>query len=146
MQVKDLLETKGKTVFTIGMTDTLSAAVEKMVKNNVGSLLVLDENQRVSGIITERDILRKSVYGDKDPHQELVQKHFTSHLLIISPEDDLEYVMETMTMNRIRHLPVVEGDALTGMISIGDVVKAQLKEFSIENKYLKDYISARYPG
>ncbi|MBN2432945.1 MAG: CBS domain-containing protein [Acidobacteria bacterium] len=146
MLVKDLLEIKGRTVYTTKATDTLRQAVNKMVRHNVGSLLVVDDQARVIGIITERDVLCKCVHEGKNPDQEHVQKHFTATLLIITPGEDVGSAMDVMTRNRIRHLPVVEADSLEGIISIGDVVKAQLHEYHTENRYLKDYITAKYPG
>jgi len=146
MQVKDLLEIKGKTVYTIRDTETLRQAVNKMVRNNVGSLLVVDDQDRILGIITERDVMRKCVHEGKNADQENVRHHFTTTLLIIAPGEEIGSAMDIMTRNRIRHLPVVEAETLEGIISIGDVVKAQLHEYHTENRYLKDYITAKYPG
>jgi CBS domain-containing protein len=88
----------------------------------------------------------KCVHEGKNAENEKVQQHFSTQLLIISPGEEVASAMDIMTRNRIRHLPVVESDSLEGIISIGDVVKAQLQEYHTENRYLKDFITAKYPG
>ncbi len=143
MKVRDILNQKGPEVITISSKKTIREAIQKLVNNNIGSLLVLDENAKLAGIITERDILRQSAI-DPENYQNLpINNVMTKKLIIVEPEDDIEYVENTMTVNRIRHLPVVNNKVLVGIISIGDVVKYQLKEVKQENKYLMDYISGR---
>jgi CBS domain-containing protein len=145
MNVKDLLSVKGSKVFTISQRDTLWQALEKMVEHNVGALLVLDEEHAVHGILSERDILRRCIHAGKDPRAEVVEGYHTRHVLIIYPDNTLDDAMQLMTQNRIRHLPVVEGRELVGLISIGDVVKSLLHHTRTENQFLVDYITAKYP-
>ena len=88
-----------------------------------------------------------AVLNDLDRITELpVKEIMTRELIVATENDDVDYVQAIMTENRIRHIPVIEGSDLKGLISIGDVVKAQLKKKDVENKYLKDYIADKYPG
>lgn len=143
MKVRDILNQKGPEVYTISMKKTIRDAIQTLVNNNIGSLLVLDDNAKLAGIITERDILRQSAINPDNYQNMLISDVMTKKLIIVEPEDDIEYVENTMTANRIRHLPVVNNKVLVGIISIGDVVKYQLKEIKQENKYLMDYISGK---
>ena len=146
MNVNELLAVKGTATFTVYESESLWEALEKMVEHNVGALLVLDEHRTVKGIISERDILRRCIHRGRNPREETVIGYATQKVLIVDPANTLEEAMDVMTRNRIRHLPVVEGRELVGVISIGDVVKALLRETRTENRFLVDYITARYPG
>ncbi len=146
MTVKELLAVKGTATYSILQQDTLWHALEKMVEHNVGALLVLDERRAVRGILSERDILRRCIHQGKDPRHEKVDAYATTHILIVTPANTLDDAMGVMTQNRIRHLPVVEGKDLVGVISIGDVVKALLHATQTENRFLVDYITAKYPA
>jgi CBS domain-containing protein len=140
MKVKDILKNKGPEVFTIGEEKFIRNAVEVLVKNNIGALLVLNDSGKIVGIITERDILRES-YNNPDNYLNLsINQAMTKKVIVVEPEDDIDYVESIITQNRIRHLPVVSNKILVGLISIGDLVKAQLSEARYENKYLMDYI------
>ncbi len=140
MKVKDILKNKGPEVFTIGEEKFIRNAVEVLVKYNIGALLVLNDSGKIVGIITERDILRES-YNNPDNYLNLsINQAMTKKVIVVEPEDDIDYVESIITQNRIRHLPVVSNKILVGLISIGDLVKAQLSEARYENKYLMDYI------
>lgn len=146
MKVRDILESKGSKVATIGVDETINQVVSKLVEMNIGSLLVLDEKGGIAGIITERDVLRQC---DKcvDSFKKLkVKEVMTKQLIVASPDDDLDYVENIMTRNRIRHLPIISEQKLEGIISIGDLVNLLRGECRVENRYLKDYISGKYPG
>lgn len=140
MKIRDLLRGKGTAVVTIRPEATIHEAVTMLVNHRIGSLVVLDEQRRVMGIITERDILRECAARSDQIKQTRVQDVMTTNLIIGVPDDEISYVMGIMTHNRIRHLPIMDGERLAGIISIGDVVKAQLEETEFENRYLKDYI------
>jgi CBS domain-containing protein len=113
--------------------------------NRVGSLLVVDKDAKILGIIGARDVLM-AVINHLDEIKTLsVDKIMTSNLIVATPDDKVDYLLAVMTENRIRHIPIFEDKELKGMVSIGDVVKAQLKETAVENKYLKDYIADKYP-
>jgi CBS domain-containing protein len=146
MKVKDILQEKGAEVATIGADKTVFEAIKSLVEKNIGSLLVLDEKSAIVGIITERDILKECNQRYESLMQTKVKDVMTKNVIVASPEDDIDYVENIMTENRVRHLPVISGQKLVGLISIGDVVKVQRGECRVENRYLKDYISGKYPA
>ena len=139
MRVCEILKRKGDTVYQISQNASLADAVERLVNFNCGSLMVNGENLIV-GIITERDIL-KSIASQKKDLSELLVCDFMSRKLIVGhPTDEVADIMGKMTTHRIRHLPIFENERLAGMISIGDVVKAMFDLLAEENHYLKVYI------
>ena len=135
-----LLAQKGPDVRTIAPDATVCHALELMAENNVGALLVVDEG-RLVGIISERDYTRKGVLHDRPPSETLVRQIMTVNLHTVTRRQTIGDCMALMTNKRIRHLPVVEDDALLGLVSIGDVVKALIadQEFMIEQ--LERYIT-----
>lgn len=141
MKVKDILKYKGPEVFTIGEDKTLRDVVRILTANHIGVLLVLSSEGKITGIISERDIVQTL---DSNPHnwyEMKVKDVMTYQVLVVEPEDELDYVEQIMTQNRCRHVPIIQNKILVGLISIGDVVKALSNETIVENKYLKDYIS-----
>jgi CBS domain-containing protein len=146
MKVKDILKEKGTEVATIGTENTIYEAVKSLVEKNIGSLLVLDKKGGIVGIITERDILKECDRRFELLKQIKVKDAMTKNLIVASPEDELDYVEDIMTQNRVRHVPIISGKKLEGLVSIGDIIKVQRGECKVENRYLKDYISGKYPG
>jgi CBS domain-containing protein len=144
MKIKDILKTKGPEVLTIGEDKAVFDAIETLVKNKIGSLIVLNGEGKIVGIITERDILNETHTRKCELTGVTVKQVMTKDLIIGEAEDDIESVESTMTKNRIRHLPILSKKRLVGIISIGDVVKAQVEESQVENRYLKDYIEGKY--
>lgn len=143
MTIGDILKTKGSTVHTIGTDNTVLDAVARLVEYRIGALLVHDAQGAVAGIISERDILRECLHRSAELGQRRVGEVMTRDLVVCVPDDDLDYAMGIVTKNRMRHLPVMDGDRLAGMVSIGDLVKASLEAAEYENRYLKEYIGAR---
>jgi len=141
MKVKDILKQKGPEVFTVGEEKTLADAVKILSANNIGVLLVLSSEAKIVGIISERDIIRTLASDPTNCLSKKVKDVMTRQVIVVEPDDDLEYVEKVMTQNRCRHIPVIHNKVLVGLISIGDIVKSMLKETEAENKYLKDYIS-----
>ena len=139
MRLQEILRTKGHSVHTTSPDATLASAIAKLVECNVGSLMVYD-GDRMAGIITERDILRACAAHQRPLDQLLVRTHMSTKLVTGTPDDKVEEVMGLMTSRRIRHLPIISEDRLVGIISIGDVVKAQFDKLAVENHYLKTYI------
>ncbi len=143
MKLRDILRVKGHHVYTVRPDQTVQDAVQILMQHRVGALLVEDAERRAVGIITERDVLRECVDRAAKLSQVPVREAMTRDLIIGVPDDEIGYTMGIMTQNRIRHLPVMDGDHVAGMISIGDVVKATLDETEYENRYLKEYIQSR---
>ena len=143
MKVKDILKSKGSKVWSIQTKDTIQETVRVLVSEKIGGLLVYDEAQQIVGIITERDIMRAVHEYGKNISAASVAKVMTEKVIIGTPDDDLDYIMNIMTQNRVRHIPVMENGELQGIISIGDVVKAQLHDSQVQIKYLKDYMNGR---
>lgn len=139
MKIKDILRRKGHEVVSIAPGRTVLDAVGLLVDRNIGSLLVV-EGGRVRGIITERDVLRLTARRPDDFRDLKVSEVMTDDVLMATPGDDIDHVMDVMTRNRIRHLPVVEGEELHGLVSIGDVVNALRSSVQSENEHLKQYI------
>ncbi|MBN1153794.1 CBS domain-containing protein [candidate division KSB1 bacterium] len=146
MKVKDVLTTKGSNVVTINQSKTVYDALKTFAENRVGSLLVLDSKEDIVGIIGARDALMAVLYSCDKIREMKVESIMTKDIIVGTPDAELTYVEAIMTNNHIRHLPIVENKKLTGIISIGDVVKAQLKEYHVENHYLKEYIEGKYPA
>lgn len=146
MKVKDILAVKGSRVVTVEKNTSILDAMLIHSANRVGSLLVVDNDGSILGIIGARDVLMAVVNHLEEIKTLTVEKIMTTNLIVGTPDDKLDYILSVMTENRIRHVPIFEGKELKGLVSIGDVVKAQLKETKVENKYLKDYIADKYPG
>jgi CBS domain-containing protein len=139
--VRQLLQVKGSRVFDIHPQATVYEALERMAQHDVGALLVLEEGQLV-GIFSERDYARKIILMGRASRDTPVHEVMTTDLVTVSPEATVEACMVLMTQHRIRHLPVMEGGRLAGVISIGDVVKAIMtaQEFLIAQ--LQQYINS----
>ena len=140
--VSDILSEKGSDVFEIDASATVLDAVKRMVEANVGSLLVTDGGN-VVGIVTERDYLRRVTLEGRDENAARVREIMTSPLVYVTPETTIDECMAVMTDRRIRHMPVVDGGDVVGLVSIGDIVKFQSKQQSFEIKYLTEYIAGR---
>ena len=146
MKAKDILAAKGTNVVKVTANTLVLDAMAIFSANRVGSLLVVDKMDNILGIIAARDVLM-AVLNHLDTIKEVkVEKIMTTNLIVATENDEVDYIQAVMTENRIRHVPIIEEGKLKGIISIGDVVKAQLKEVHVENRYLKDYIADKYPG
>jgi len=140
MRVKDILEQKGTKVLTVQGTANVHEALSILVKQNIGALVVVDEKGKIKGILTERDITRECYQRGEKVIKTPISEIMTQKLIVGRLDDEIDYIMGIMTKNRIRHIPIVANDELKGLISIGDVVKAQLDDREYENRYLKDYM------
>ncbi len=137
--VKQLLDVKGHAVWTIGPDASVYEALKLMADKDVGALLVLEAG-KLAGIISERDYARKVILKGKFSKDTPVHEIMTTRLVYVRPEQTLQECMALMTDQHIRHLPVLAGEELVGLVSIGDLVKAIIseQEFLIQN--LQDYI------
>ena len=139
--VSDILEGKGREVLSTHADTTVLEAIRKMVEANVGALLVTVDDQP-AGIFTERDYLRRVALQDRDERTTPVREIMSSPIVYVTPETSIEECMGVMTERRIRHLPVLVDDRdVVGIVSIGDLVKFQSKEQSVQIKLLTEYIS-----
>ncbi len=148
MNVSDILKAKGREVCAIGADRPVREALSLLNSRRIGALIVLDAQGQIAGILTERDILRhlNESGGTLGPCAAGRLMTPRERLIIATEDDDVGYAMNVMTSNRIRHLPVIGKGRLVGLLSIGDLVKAQLADTEHENKMLQDYISGRYPA
>ncbi len=144
-RIADVLGRKGARVHTIAPTDTVFDAVKRMVELNTGSLLVVD-GREVCGIITERDYLRRIVLEGRTSKSTRVAEIMTERVVVVEPGTDVQEAMAIMTGRRIRHLPVLDGEDLVGLVSIGDLVKQVSQDRKYEIQYLTDYITGKYPA
>ena len=126
--VKDILAMKGSEVISVDPEATLISALETMADRNVGAVLVLDDKRAVLGLFSERDFVRKIIIKGRAMETTKVKENMTARVLYVSPDTTLSDCMNLMTEKRIRHLPVLDGDKPIGIVSIGDVVKAILRQ------------------
>jgi CBS domain-containing protein len=138
--VAQLLQEKGRAVWSIAPEATVYAALKLMAEKNVGALMVL-EGSRVVGIISERDYARKVILKGKFSKDTLVREIMTDKVYFVRPEQTIEECMALMTAEHIRHLPVLVDDQLVGVISIGDVVRVVISEKEFLIKQLEHYIT-----
>jgi CBS domain-containing protein len=141
MLLKDVLGTKSKDIHTISSNASADEVVTKLVRFNIGSLLVRDSPRGpILGIVTERDILRALAAGPTPLEQLRVAACMSCDLITAQPDDDITVAMRLMTTHRVRHLPVLHRDQLHGIVSIGDIVKAHHDELEKENNLMLNYI------
>lgn len=138
--VRDLLKMKGDALYWISPNTTILKAIQMMAEENIGDLLVLEDGE-IKGIVSERDIVRKIAECGSWDLEKPVSDLMTREVITVSPGKTIEDCMQTMTKERIRHLPVVEGDQILGMVSIGDVIKGIITSQEFKINQLEKYIS-----
>lgn len=143
MQISEILKRKGSAVVTIGQEETVAAAVAEMARSNVGALVVSRDGRAVEGIVSERDVARALDSLGGALLDEPVLTIMTSEVRAVSPDDEVEALAVIMTEHRMRHVPVLQGEALVGIVSIGDVVKSRIEELEQDREALFRYIEAR---
>ena len=143
MRISDILAAKGSEVTTVRRTATVEDAVAEMARRSIGALVVSDDGLRIDGIVSERDIVRRLATEPEGILGREVRSIMSFPVHTCSPDDDVETVMATMTNQRVRHVPVVDGGRLSGLVSIGDVVKSRIEQLQHDHKLLVDYITAR---
>ena len=137
----EILEEKGGDVFEIDADASVFEAVQLMVEMNTGSLLVT-EGGEITGIVTERDYLRRVTLKGRAERETAVREIMSSPLIVASPQTTVDECMALMTDRRIRHVPVVDEGKVVGLVSIGDLVKFKSKLQTFEIQYLTDYITS----
>ena len=143
MLVSDLLDGKGQAVATITRDATVGSAVADLARHRIGALVVSPDGHRIDGIVSERDVVRHLSELHSDLLAAPVSSIMSVSVHVCSPVDDVERIMNLMTEQRIRHVPVVQGAFLCGIVSIGDVVKSRIGELERDRNELMEYITAR---
>ncbi len=143
MKVQAMLDAKGSKVATTRPHTTIATVIRMLKLEGIGALVVSDDGEALGGIISERDIVRGLVDHGNELLEMRVAELMTRAVKTCTPEASIKEVMAEMTRSRVRHLPVLEGGRLCGIISIGDVVKNRLEELETETNVLRDYVVGR---
>jgi len=142
-KVSEILKDKGKAIVSVDPGATVFEALSLMAERNTGAVLVMSEG-RLEGLLSERDYARKVVLRGRNSRETHVREIMSRELIIVHPEDSVMESLAIMTEKRIRHLPVMEGSEVVGLISIGDLVKRVIDEQHIMIKHLENYIPGSY--
>lgn len=142
MLVSQILKTKGAEVFAANQANTVAIAAALLHERRIGAVVILDDSGDVAGILSERDIVRLLAQEGGEALTRPVSSCMTRDVLFAKPSETIDSLLSRMTDRRIRHLPVVEGGKLAGIVSIGDLVKAKIAETEAEAEGLKAYIAA----
>jgi CBS domain-containing protein len=143
VRISSLLAEKGSTVVTIAAEASVAEAVAALERHGIGALVVSADGARVDGIVSERDVVRALGHEGPGVLEQPVRSIMTADVVTASPHHEVESLMSTMTVNRVRHVPIVVDGALNGLVSIGDVVKSRIGELEKDRKELVEYITAR---
>ena len=141
-RVKDILNVKGGQVWAVSPDDTVFKALEVMAEHDIGAVLVM-EGDELRGILSERDYARKVILLGRASRDTPVREIMTAEVKTVSPDDTIDQCMASMTKKHIRHLPVVEGGKVVGVISIGDVVKAVIDDQAFMLDQMEAYITGQ---
>lgn len=141
MKVMDLLESKGKDIVSIDANSTVEDAIRSMHSRKISAIMITNQG-KTAGIFTERDVVRSYIAsGGKNFKEIKVGDAMVKDLIVAVPEDDLNDIAAIMVEKNIRHLPVLQNNRVIGMLSIRDIIQAQVKKLTSEIHYLKDYIT-----
>lgn len=143
MHVSAILRTKGSIIITIKPSETVAAAAHVLHLNKIGAILAVDEEGAIAGVLSERDIVRGLAVHGTNVMDRPVSSLMTARVVTCKPDDTVASVMVRMTEGRFRHMPVIDNGRLIGVISIGDVVKQRIAEYSHEVESLRDYVAGR---
>jgi len=141
MTVARILREKGRDVLTTQPHRTLKEVAQQLAEKGVGAVVVSDAAMSVLGILSERDVVRAIGKGGAGALEDPVSRHMTARVTTVGEEASIDEVMQTMTNGRFRHLPVVEGGRLVGIVSIGDIVKRHVDALDSERRALREYIA-----
>ncbi len=141
MNVASVLKAKGRAVATARPETTLKEIATQLSQKRIGAIIVVDDRDEIVGIISERDLVRAIATGDHKILESPVSDSMTRDVVLCGEERTIDELMEIMTKGRFRHLPVVEGGKLIGIVSIGDVVKNHIAEVEMEVSAMRDYLS-----
>jgi len=141
MSVKEILNDKGNTVWSVPDTAKLREAIAVLNNQNIGVVLITDSAGKLAGILSERDIVRKSLRQETGFRDEPVTKSMTPKVHTVTSAASVNEVMDIMSGSRCRHVPVMDGDKIEGLISIGDIVKRKIADAENEAAAMRDYIA-----
>lgn len=139
-KVKNILQNKSTEIYSVPPTATVYSAIELMSQRNIGGVVIM-EHGKLIGIFTERDYARKLILKGKSSRDTPIAELMTRSLITVTPESSIEEAMQFMSNKKIRHLPVMEGDTMVGIISIGDVVRFIIEEQKEIIEHLEHYIT-----
>lgn len=145
VSVGTLLDRKGRRVFSIAPEASVYSAIEQMADRGIGALVVLVEG-RLVGILSERDYTRKVILAGRSSRETAVGEIMSTDLVTVNPLEDVAHCLRVMTEHRVRHLPVVAGGGVIGVLSIGDLVKQVIAEQEDTIDHLHSYIAGAYPS
>ena len=143
--IREILQQKGKQTWTINPDATVYDAIKLLAEKNVGALPVLDGGKLV-GILSERDYTRKVMLMGRSSKETLVREIISSPVISVTPGHTVDECMRLMTHHRVRHLPVLDGETMVGIVSIGDLVNWIITMQKMTIHQLENYISGQYPG
>ena len=143
--ISAVLQVKGSQVFSVSPQKSVQEAIRIMAEKNVGALVVVD-GERLAGVFSERDCTRRITLPGKPPQQTLVAEALSAPVISVPADTTVEECMRLMTTHRVRHLPVVQGQKLLGIVSIGDLVNWIITAQGQEIDQLRTFITGQYPG
>ncbi len=144
MLVRDVLIAKA--IITAKRSTPIRQAMQLLIENRISCLPVVGGDLELIGIISDKDIFRLLYESADAAAESIVGDHMSTNLIVGLPSDDIDYIGTVMTNNRIRHVPIVDGKQLVGLLSVGDIVKTQIEGYVAENRYLRQYIDGKYPA
>ncbi len=146
MLVRDLMNAQPKSLITAKVSTTIPDAMRLLIEKRISCLLITEGEGKLTGIISDKDIFKACYDHCHDFANKTIADLATTDVIVGVATDEISYIAHLMTQNRVRHIPIVDGDHLIGLLSIGDIVKAQMDDIKVENRYLKQYIDGSYPG
>ncbi|MEM0986394.1 MAG: CBS domain-containing protein [Pseudomonadota bacterium] len=142
MLIDQVLRAKGRNVTTVCADDTLQSVAKILDSGRIGAVVALDKNGEIVGVVSERDLVRVFAKSGESAVNSKVRDAMTRQVITAAPGETVEIGLERMTDRRVRHLPVVSGGHLSGLVSIGDLVKWKIAETEAEKSALKAYVSS----
>lgn len=144
MRIAEILSQKGADVHMIAPDATLRDAIRRLVSERIGALVVSRDDEHIDGILSERDVIRVQADDAVDIDSMQVREAMTAEVISVEPTTTIDTARELMNSSKIRHLPVLDGDRLVGMLSIRDVIGARVRELEAEREQMENYVSGEF--